>query len=468
MIKRRLIEIQEMAKGFDLAKEYEKVYIEGVSTDSRSIKKGQLFVPLIGENFNGHDFIEQAIEKGAAATLWSQNEPVPSEDFPFILVEDTLEALQSLAKEYRNQLDIKVIGITGSNGKTSTKDILASLLSTKYKTQKTLGNLNNHIGTPLTILSLDEDTEMAVIEMGTDNFGQISLLTSIAKPDVGIITNIGEAHLEGLKTKENIAKAKFEILEGLNPEGLFLYCGDDPILNKTTEKISIIQKISTYGTEETNDYRCELNMVDDNGISFRLKSPYEQDYFLPMLGSHNMLNATGAIAVARYFDVPVDSIQEGLYHVEKTGMRNELVFAEGFTILNDSYKSNPASLLAALDTLYTMKQYKQKIVVLGDMLGLGEQEIKMHEDIGVKIDPEEIEYVFTIGPLAAYIAKTAGLNFEKNKVISCRNKTQLIEKLKKVIKPNSIILVKASRPLELEEVVEKLKEEVIISQDEVV
>ncbi len=468
MIKRRLIEIQEMAKGFDLAKEYEKVYIEGVSTDSRSIKKGQLFVPLIGENFNGHDFIEQAIEKGAAATLWSQNEPVPSEDFPFILVEDTLEALQSLAKEYRNQLDIKVIGITGSNGKTSTKDILASLLSTKYKTQKTLGNLNNHIGTPLTILSLDEDTEIAVIEMGTDNFGQISLLTSIAKPDVGIITNIGEAHLEGLKTKENIAKAKFEILEGLNPEGLFLYCGDDPILNKTTEKISIIQKISTYGTEETNDYRCELNMVDDNGISFRLKSPYEQDYFLPMLGSHNMLNATGAIAVARYFDVPVDSIQEGLYHVEKTGMRNELVFAEGFTILNDSYKSNPASLLAALDTLYTMKQYKQKIVVLGDMLGLGEQEIKMHEDIGVKIDPEEIEYVFTIGPLAAYIAKTAGLNFEKNKVISCRNKTQLIEKLKKVIKPNSIILVKASRPLELEEVVEKLKEEVIISQDEVV
>jgi UDP-N-acetylmuramoyl-tripeptide--D-alanyl-D-alanine ligase len=468
MIKRQLIEIQEMAKGFDLAKEYEKVYIEGVSTDSRSIKKGQLFVPLVGENFNGHDFIEQAIEKGAAATLWSQNEPVPSEDFPFILVEDTLEALQSLAKEYRNQLDIKVIGITGSNGKTSTKDILASLLNTKYKTQKTLGNQNNHIGTPLTILSLDEDTEMAVIEMGTDNFGQISLLTSIAKPDVAIITNIGEAHLEGLKTKENIAKAKFEILEGLNPEGLFLYCGDDPILNKTAEKINITQKISTYGTGEANDYRCELNMVDDNGISFRLKSPYEQDYFLPMLGSHNMLNATGAIVVARYFDVPVDSIQEGLYHVEKTGMRNELVFAEGFTILNDSYKSNPSSLLAALDTLYTMKQYKQKIVVLGDMLGLGEQEIKMHEDIGLKIDPKEIEYVFTIGPLAAYIAKTAELNFEKNKVICCKNKTQLIEKLKKVIKPKSIILVKASRPLELEEVVEKLQEEVIISKDEVV
>lgn len=468
MIRRKLKEIEQMAKGFGLAEEYEEIYIKGVSTDSRSIKKGQLFIPLIGENFNGHDFIEQAIEKGAAATLWTKGEPIPSLDIPIILVEDTLKALQSLAKEYRNQLDIKVVGITGSNGKTSTKDILASLLNTKYKTQKTLGNLNNHIGTPLTILSLDEDTEIAVIEMGTDNFGQISLLTSIASPDVAMITNIGEAHLEGLKTKENIAKAKLEILEGLNPEGLFLYYGDDPILSKTMEKVYIKQKISTYGIGDTNDYRCELNMADENGISFKLKSPYEEDYFLPMLGSHSMLNATGAIAVARYFNIPTDSIQKGLYHVDKTGMRNELVFAEGFTILNDSYKSNPSSLLAALDTLYSMKQYKQKIVVLGDMLGLGDDEIKMHKEIGKKIDPKEIEYIFTIGPLAKYIAETARQNFEKDRIISCNNKIQLVERLKKVIKPKSIILIKASRPLELEEVVEKLKEEIILSKDEVV
>jgi len=468
MIRRKLKEIEQMAKGFGLAEEYEEIYIKGVSTDSRSIKKGQLFIPLIGENFNGHDFVKEAIEKGAAATLWTKGEPIPSLDIPIILVEDTLKALQSLAKEYRNQLDIKVVGITGSNGKTSTKDILASLLNTKYKTQKTLGNLNNHIGTPLTILSLDEDTEIAVIEMGTDNFGQISLLTSIASPDVAMITNIGEAHLEGLKTKENIAKAKLEILEGLNPEGLFLYYGDDPILSKTMEKVYIKQKISTYGIGDTNDYRCELNMADENGISFKLKSPYEEDYFLPMLGSHSMLNATGAIAVARYFNIPTDSIQKGLYHVDKTGMRNELVFAEGFTILNDSYKSNPSSLLAALDTLYSMKQYKQKIVVLGDMLGLGDDEIKMHKEIGKKIDPKEIEYIFTIGPLAKYIAETARQNFEKDRIISCNNKIQLVERLKKVIKPKSIILIKASRPLELEEVVEKLKEEIILSKDEVV
>ncbi len=468
MIRRKLKEIKKMAKGFSLAEEYEEIYIEGVSTDSRSIKKGQLFIPLIGENFNGHNFVKEAIEKGAIATLWAESEPIPSLDFPIILVEDTLKALQYLAKEYRNQLDIKVIGITGSNGKTSTKDILASLLSTKYKTQKTLGNLNNHIGTPLTILNLYEDTEMAVIEMGTDNFGQISLLTSIAKPDVAMITNIGEAHLEGLKTKENIAKAKLEILEGLNKEGIFVYYGDDPILSKIIKEININQRILTYGIEKTNDYRCELNMVDENGISFKLKSPYEQDYFLPMLGSHNMLNATGAIAIARYFNIPIKSIQDGLYHVEKTGMRNELVFAEGFTILNDSYKSNPSSLLAALDTLYSMKQYEQKIAVIGDMLGLGDEEIKMHEEIGKKINPKEVEYLFTIGPLAKHIAKTAGINFDKDKIISCNNKTQLVEKLKKVIKPKSIILIKASRPLELEEVVERLQKEVILSKDEVV
>ncbi|QQY79609.1 Mur ligase-like protein [Keratinibaculum paraultunense] len=189
---------------------------------------------------------------------------------------------------------------------------MASLLNTKYKTQKTLGNLNNHIGTPLTILNLDEDTEMTVIEMGTDNFGQISLLTSIVKPDVAMITNIGEAHLEGLKTKENIAKAKLEILEGLNKEGIFIYYGDDLILSKIIKEININQRILTYGIEKTNDYRCELNMVDENGISFKLKSPYEQDYFLPMLGSHNMLNATGAIAIARYFNIPM-SLSKKVY-----------------------------------------------------------------------------------------------------------------------------------------------------------
>ena len=468
MIKRTLREIESMVNGKGLKEEFKELSIQGVSTDSRTIRKNQLFIPLIGENFNGHDFINEAIEKGALASLWDENQPLPQLDFPFILVEDTLKALQQLAKEYREQLDIRVVGITGSNGKTTTKDILASLLSTKYKTQKTIGNFNNHIGTPLTLLSLEEDTEMAVIEMGTDKFGEISLLTSLAKPDVAIITNIGEAHLEDLKTRENIAKAKLEILEGLSHEGLFIYYGDDPILKKVMKDVDITQKILTFGEEEGNDYRCELVHADVNGISFTLTQPEKEDFFLPMLGKHNMYNAMAAIATARYFDIPFDLIREGFYHVEKTGMRNELVLAEGFTILNDSYKSNPSSLLAALDTLYNMEGYSQKIAVLGDMLGLGEDEIEMHEDVGRKIDPEKIDYLFTIGPFAEYIANHAKIRFEKDRVISCKNKAHLIESIKKVMKPNSIILVKASRPLELEEVVDRLKEEVVLPKDKVI
>ncbi|MCF6464865.1 UDP-N-acetylmuramoyl-tripeptide--D-alanyl-D-alanine ligase [Clostridium sp. Cult2] len=468
MIRRKLKEVEEMVNGFGLIEKYEGDYIEGVSTDSRTIEKGQLFIPLTGENFNGHDFIEQAIEKGAVASFWDKNEPLPQLDFPFILIEDTLTALHQLAKEYRKQLNVKVIGITGSNGKTTTKDIIASILNTKYKTKKTKGNLNNLIGAPLTLLDLDEDTEISVVEMGTDKFGEISILTSIAKPDVAIITNIGEAHLEDLKTKENIAKAKLEILEELSPDGLFVYFGDDPILKKEIKNIEICQKIITYGVEKHNDYQCELGLVDENGISFMLTNPKMDNLFLPMLGKHNMYNATAAIVVAKYFNIPFDFIREGLYHVEKTGMRNELVYAEGFTILNDSYKSNPSSVLAALDTLYNMEQYSQRIAVLGDMLGLGEDEIEMHEEIGSKIDSDKIDYLFTIGPFAEHIAKTAKLIFEKDRIISCNNKPQLIENLKQVIKPKSIILVKASRPLELEEVVDKLKEEVILPKEKVI
>lgn len=468
MIKRHLKDVQLMSNGHGLCEKYEDIIIEGVSTDSRSIKEGQLFVPLIGEKFNGHRFIDEAIKRGAKAALWDKNEPLPDVDFPFILVDDTLLALQQLAKEYRNQLDIKIVGITGSNGKTSTKDIVASLLGTKYRTKKTMGNLNNFIGVPLTILELDEDTEMAVIEMGTEKFGEISVLTSIVRPDVAIITSIGDVHLQDLLTKENVAKAKLEILEGLNPNGIFAYFGDDTTLKKEIKKYDIKHKTITYGTEEHNDYQCELNMMDQNGISFTLKTPNVYDFFLPMLGKHNMYNATAAIVVARYFDIPFEQIQEGFYHIQKTGLRHELVHATGYSILNDSYKSNPDSLLAALDTIYTMDNYSQRIAVIGDMLGLGKDEIKLHENIGLKIREDKIDYIFTLGPLAKHIGLTAKLRFGNERVIHCSSKSELVKKIQHVIKPNALILVKASRDLAMEEVVEALKKEVSFPQSEAI
>lgn len=456
MITRNIKEIQEMCGGNGLKEKYEDIVIKGVSTDSRNISPGQLFIPLIGENFNGHDFITMAIAKGAAASLWNKNEPMPNNDFPFILVDDTTSALQQLAKSYRNQLKVKVIGITGSNGKTSTKDILASLLKTQYKTHKTLANFNNYIGLPLTILSMDEDTEMAVLEMGMDNFGQIELLTSIARPDAAVITNIGEAHLEGLKTRENIAKAKLEILKGLKPKDLFLYYGDDSLLKKEVENIPMNYQVMTYGTKEYNDYQPEIVFVNETGDSFFLREPSSPEFFLPMLGEHQVLNATAAIAVARYFGISYENIKRGLLNVEKTGMRNELVHANGFTILNDSYKSNPSSVLAALDTMYSMKDYDQKIAVLGDMLGMGDEQANMHKDIGKTIDPNQIDYLFTLGDFGQYFAETAKLNFPEDRVFVFFDKPSLIKKIKEVVKPNALVLVKASRPLSMEEVVEGL------------
>ncbi len=445
-----------MCGGSGLSDKFEELVIEGVSTDSRNITVDQLFIPLVGESFNGHDFVSMAIGKGAIATLWNKNEPKPNNDFPFILVDDTTSALQELAKSYRKELNTKVIGITGSNGKTSTKDILASLLKTQYKTHKTIANFNNYIGLPLTILSMAEDVEMAVLEMGMDNFGQIELLTSIASPNAAIITNIGEAHLEGLKTKENIAKAKLEILKGLKPNDLFLYYGDDTTLKKTIDNSSINYNVKTYGMEESNDYQTEVLFVNEIGDSFNIKKPLDKEFFINMLGEHQVLNATAAIAVAQYFGISLENIEKGLLSIEKTGMRNELIHANGFSILNDSYKSNPSSVLAALNTMSTMTDYVQKIAVLGDMQGLGEEEINMHKEIGLKINPDEIDYVFTFGPLSRHIAETAKINLGKDRVASFDNKPELIAKIKEVMKPNALILTKASRALAMEEVVESL------------
>jgi len=309
---------------------------------------------------------------------------------------------------------------------------------------------------------------MAVIEMGTSNLGEIELLSTIASPDVAIITSIGEAHLDELITKENIVKAKLEILKGLKPNGLFVYYGDNQLLNEKIKDMDIRHKTITFGESSSNTYIPLLVSSDEKGITFSIDKFSCPTFYLPMLGKHQMFNATAAIAVARYFGVSFEHIQDGLLNVELTGMRNEIIRTEKYTIINDSYKSNPASLLAALDTLYGLKNYSQKIAVIGDMIGLGADEISMHREIGEIIDPEQIDYLLTIGPLAAHIAKTARTRFGKNRVFSYRNKTQLVQKLRKLISCESIVLIKGSRMLKLEEIIEELQSEDIIKSKEVV
>ncbi len=459
MIIRNLKEIQKMCGGSNLAKKYEDLSINGVSIDSRNIEKNQLFIPLSGDKFNGHEFLDKAIENGALASLWNKDEALPKVDFPLILVEDTLLALQSLARSYRLEVNPKVVGITGSNGKTSTKDILASLLASQYKTHKTLGNFNNHIGLPLTILNMDEDVEMAVLEIGISDFGEASLLTSIAKPNLALVTNIGEAHLEDLKTRENIVRAKLEILEGLDSEGLFIYPGDEEILKDKIKSIEKKFKTMSFGSSDFNDFQYEKISLDEKGSFFTLKNIESPDFFLPMLGSHQISNSTAAILVARYFNISFDNIKKALLNVDKTKMRSELIRGKGFSLINDSYNSNPTSLSAALETLYSMEAYDQKIIILGDMLGLGEDNIKMHKYIGSKIDKNQVAYLFTLGPLSRHLADEAKLNLGDDRVFSYDSKDKVKDHIRRIIKKNSLILVKASRAFGLEELVFTLKEE---------
>lgn len=460
MIRKTLKEVEELAGGEGLDESFSLLEIAGVSTDSRKLTRGNLFVPLVGDNFDGHEFITTAIENGALASFWQADRELPDLDFPFILVEDSLEALQTLAKNYRNSLEaIKIVAITGSNGKTSTKDIMEGILSTNYKTQKTQGNLNNHIGLPLTLLGLEEDSEVGIIEMGTDGFGQIQLLTNLARPDIAIITNIGDSHLDLLKNKDNVARAKLEILEGLQEDGLFIYNKDDQTLENVLGEYEINQEILTFGQDEMSDFQLELKEEGADGIHFTITQDGETHLLdLPLLGRHNMYNAACSIIVARKLAISYSDIQEGLYNIDSTEMRNELIKTGGFTILNDAYKSNPASLLAALDTLYSIDGYKHKALVLGDMLDLGEDIIDLHRDIGPRIDPSKVDQIFTTGDLGWHIGDGAKDNFDPRKIYHCDNKKDLVKSILDNLKEDTLILVKGSRGVALEDVIDELLE----------
>src|SRR5574342_95778 len=253
MIKRTLKQISEMVSAINDSSAFSDVVITGVTIDSRKIGAGNLFVPFKGERVDGHKYVVESIEKGAAAALWQKDVPNPPENLPILIVEDCLIALQELARNYRNQLPVKVVGITGSNGKTTTKDMTTSLLSTQYKVQKTEGNYNNHIGLPLTVLGLHEDTEVAVLEMGMSGRGEIEFLTKLARPDAVVITNIGESHLLDLGSREGIAEAKLEILKGLKDGGLAVLHGDEPLLMERIQEHKGNVLVKTFGRNDTND-----------------------------------------------------------------------------------------------------------------------------------------------------------------------------------------------------------------------
>lgn len=455
MIKRTLAEIAAMVDG-SINEGFKDTLVSGVTNDTRKIEEGNLFVPLQGENSNGHNHVETAFAQGAAASFWESDAPNPPENRALIFVKDSLKALQQLSKAYLHELDAKVIGITGSNGKTTTKDMTASIMKTKYRVHKTSGNYNNHIGLPLTILSAPEDTEILILEMGMSSRGEISLLSQIGQPDVAIITNIGEAHLLDLGSREGIADAKMEIVEGLKKDGTFIFNGDEPLLLSRVSKHAY--KKITFGSSMTNDYYPVQSKAGENEMEFTIDVDGHHPFVLPLLGNHNVLNALAAIAAGRTMGVSWEQITTGLAEVKLSNMRMEVSFgARGEKIINDAYNASPTSVKAAIELVKGMTGTGKKILVLGDMLELGSEEEMYHTKMGELIT-EEIDYVFTYGKLAEKIAEGAAENLSKERIYHFNDKEQLSLKLKEVIDEHSIVLVKASRGMRLEEVVRSLQD----------
>lgn len=471
MIKRSLKQIAEMAGGRLSGANDDQFIISGVSKDTRTIRPGQLYVPLdIGFRFDGHDFVEEAFAKGAAAALWQQDRPNPPGGVPLILVQDTLQALQALARSYRQQLSVKVIGITGSNGKTTTKDMMKSILSAWGKVHHTDGNLNNHVGLPMTILEAEEDAEWMVLEMGMSGQGEIELLTQIGQPDAAIITNIGEAHLQQLGSRQEIAKAKMEITAGLKPGGILVYPGEEPLLTEllALEPATFFKtcgyayepsiKPVSVGFGDSNDvYPLSLQMDSGNdGYYFRLAGGSES-FFIPLHGKHNVLNAMAAVVCAKQFGVTDAAIRKGLSRLTISGMRADIVsLPSGAKILNQAFNASPTSVRASIQALIELTGVERRIVVLADMLELGEDEVKYHQDIGTELDPKHIDEVYTYGELAAHIADAARPRYPNGAVRAFEKKSDLIRVLKHTVKNKDVILVKGSRGMRMEEVIEGL------------
>ena len=458
MINRMLKQIHEMIGGLNDISEWESVKLVGVAIDSRKVGANNLFIPLRGEKVDGHSYVEKAKAQGAAASLWQKDVPNPPKGFPIIIVENTEVALQELARCYRQELNVKVIGVTGSNGKTTTKDMTAALLATTYKVHKTSGNYNNHLGLPLTILSMEEDTDVAVLEMGMSSRGEIEFLSKLAQPDVAIITNIGESHLLDLGSREEIANAKLEIIAGLASGGTLVYYGDEPLLRNKVEKQLDSLQVLSFGRTNKNDLYATSIGQENKATSYSVEGVLQGEFEIPVLGTHNVMNALAAMLTAKELNVDQNKMSEGLASIQLTNMRMEMVEgANGVKIINDAYNASPTSMMAAIQLMEGLSGFNRKILVLGDMLELGLQERDFHLQIGEQISKDQIDKVFTFGSLAENIAKGALKTFAEENIQSFLNKQSLIDELQKLIEPNDLILVKASRGMRLEEVVQALQ-----------
>ena len=425
--------------------------ISGVTLDSRKIEKNFLFIATVGERVDGHLFINDVYEQGALAVICEKAPTLPKGSY--ILVKNSFEALKSIATWYRKQLDIKVIGITGSVGKTSTKEFISSVLSKKYAVLKTEGNFNNEIGLPLTILNIRDHHEVAVLEMGISEFGEMHRLSEIAKPDICVITNIGQCHLENLGSRQGVLKAKTEIFDFMNENGSVCLNGDDDLL-KTISQVNGRSPI-TYGLKPQNDvYAANIESHGLSGSTCSINMKHHSfPANVPLPGNHMILNALAAALIGSILNMTQEEIASGIASVQPVNGRSNIIRLDDKTIIDDCYNANPESMKAAINLLSVADT--NKVAILGDMFELGNNEHDLHKEVGTYAATREIDTIICVGTLSSYIYDGAAESFQ-GKLLYFATREELLTALPSVINKNDTILVKASHGMGLELIVKAL------------
>lgn len=434
-----------------------------VVTDTRKIAEKVLFVALKGERFNGEDFAAEALKQGAAGVIVGSGctrenlEAAQKEQGTVLQVEDTLAAYQQIAHLHRMRFDLPVVAITGSNGKTTTKDLTAAVLSARGPVQKTQANFNNEIGLPLTLLGIEEHHTAAVVEIGMRGLHQIEALAPVAAPQVGIVTNVGETHMELLGSLANIARAKAELVEAIPAGGTVILNADNPYVAGMRDKAKEGVGVITFGIANPAEVKAEAVRTEGSKTLFMVEYAKERhEYVLPMVGRHNVENALAAISAGFALGMKAEEIREGLLNLEATKMRFECQEVGPWHVVNDAYNASPMSMKAAIETLSELVKDGRKIAVMGDMLELGDVEEEAHREVGRQLAAHGFSAVVTRGKLGALIAEGAkGSGIAE--AYCCDSHEEAAAKLKEILQPGDTVLFKGSRGMQMEKIIELLK-----------